>query len=959
MRPTPLDYLKQLPKRLFRYRIAGAALLGLILAFGLISALWLPGVIKGKAERLLTDTLGRTVSIGEIRISPYRLQLEVKDLRIAQAGGPDHLLRVQGILANLSSTSLFYRAPVLQELVITGPDLKLARDAGGRLSVADIVARFAQAPASDKPLRFAVHNIQLRQGQIEFQDLVKNKIHLVSAITVGVPVVINFPAKEDIWVEPTLSANVNGAPFALKAKTHPFGPHKEATASLEVEDLPLAGLEAYVDLLPGVAVTQGKLSARLDVSFTQQADRPASTQLRGEIRVTELSASHRPSQGGLHASIENLNASLEGIQLITPAFLDQSQIQRLSISTGPKGRVMLRDASLDKVNPFVARDLAFSMDGIALSSAKPSEINLSTTINQAGKLHAKGTVGGWMDPIKNLNADLNVSARQVDVIAFQRLAGDFLNNALFTRGQASFDGKIQVAPARQKDGSAQALALQVQGSGALNDLSLLDQSSSAEIARWKALRLRGIELTTQPLKTRIQQIEADGLFGRLTILPSGELNFHQILEPPRVQTPATIEAKAMPSAPAGSQAIPVPAKPKTELPIEIDKIRLTDSSLIFNDQFTKPNFRASLNNLAGTLGPLKPGAPGAIDITGTVDRSAPLSVQGRVDPFGKELFLDIKAIARGIEMPPMSPYSIKYLAYPIEKGKLSLNLSYLVQNGQLKADNQIFLDQLTLGERVESPDAISAPVTLAIALLKNSRGEIDINLPISGSINDPEFKIGSIVFKALRNLIVKAATAPFTLVASLFGGGADVSQLTFAPGSAAINEAAAKSLDAIARAMLDRPALRLDITGAASAAADTRGAKRTVLQRQVRAEKLAEAAKKGESAASLRDIQVSPEEYPTYLAAVYKKASFKKERNLLLMTKILPVPEMEALLLEHIQVGEAELLALADQRSRAARNQLIQQGVQAERIFVLGSKLDPPTATAKTPPPGRAEFALR
>lgn len=951
--------IKLLRQRLIRYRIAAITLVGLLMIFGLVGTLWLPGLVKTKAESLLTETLRRAVTIEEVRVSPYSLQLHLKNLRIAQINGLDDLLHVQEISANLSSTSLFHGAPVLQELTITAPDLKLSRDAKGRLSLADIWERLAKAPASDKPLQFAVYNIALSQGQIEFQDLAKGKTHVVSAISIGIPVVTNFPAKEDIWVEPALSAKINGAPFALKGKTHPFGPNKEAVIHVELQDLPLAGLEAYADLLPGLAVAEGKLSTRLNVSFAQEAHKPASTQLQGEVHVTGFAANHRPGQGGLNSAVEDLNFSLEGLRLITPGFPVQGQIARVNLSTGPKGKLMLSDPALKDVNPFTARDLVFSWNAIELSSAPPSDISLSAAINQRGKLQVKGMVSGWMNPTKSLNADLSLAVRQVDVIAFQRFASGLLNDALFTRGQASFDGKVQIRPTTNKEKSTEGLALRIQGNGTLNDLSLLDQASSAEIARWKTLRIQGLQLSTQPLKARIEQMDADGLFGRLTILPNGEFNFRHILETPKTRASVATDDKAQRPALAVPGPITTPARQKADLPIEIDRIRLTNSSLVFNDQFTKPNFRASLNNLAGTLGPLKPGTPGTINITGTVDRSAPMSVQGRIDPFGKKLFLDVKALARGIEMPPMSPYSIKYLAYPIEKGKLTLNLSYLVQNGHLKADNQILLDQLTLGEKVESPDAISAPVSLAIALLKNSRGEIDINLPISGSINDPEFKIGSIVFKALINLIVKAATAPFTVIASLFGGGEDLSQIAFGPGTATIGEPAAKAIDTIAKAMVDRPTLELDITGVANTAADTQGTKRAVLQRQVRAEKLAELAKKGASAGSLREIQVTPEEYSKYLTIVYKKAPFKKERNLLLMTKTLPMPEMEAQLLEHIQVGETELLALADQRSRAVRNQLITQGVQAERIFMLGSKLDPPTATAATPPPGRAELALR
>lgn len=955
------------------------------------------------------------MTIGKIEISPYILQLKLHDFQIAQTrnGNPeqapvqknssgaadtkttssiidqDHLIRIKTITANLSSLSIVHRAPVLQELTIDSPDIKLARDAKGRLSVADILETIAKAPKSDKPVRFAIHNIQLTQGSIDFQDGVKQKTHTVRNLTIGVPVIINFPAKEEIWIEPSISAKVNGATFDLKGKTHVFGEKKEAVLDLNIQDFPLDGLENYADMIPGLKITKGSVSTKLVLSFVQEPSKAATTELKGDVRFTNLSATHKPANSQLHSTVEELSLNLQGLQIALPDVMATSRVEVVELSSGANGRIVLADPTLKGVNPFVASKLSVKVNPADLSGVTPAKIDLATQINQRGKVAVKGNVSGWSDP-KTLAGSLDVQASQVDVIAFQRFLAGFLHNALFTRGQANFDGKILIGAqseakevvgsktsdklsakqTKQPESKAQATddalpAIRVRGNASLNDFSLLDQNSSAEIARWKQIQLSGIQVATNPFRVSVRDINANSLFGRITILPSGELNVRQILEtqgasgpaagspPTKVSdtVPDTVSKTKQTSSSKSAPKLPnTPTKPKTDLPIEIGQIRLADSSVLFNDQFTKPNFRASLTNLSGTLGPLKAGAPGGIDMTGMVDRTAPLSIQGRLDPFAKDLFLDLKVIARGIEMPPMSPYSVKYLAYPIEKGKLSLDLAYLLQGGQLKAENKIFLDQLTLGNKVESPDAISAPVSLAVALLKNSRGEIDINLPISGSINDPEFKIGSIVFQAFINLIVKAATAPFSLIASLFGGGADLSQIDFAPGLAFISAENTKAIDSIAKAMSDRPALKLEITATANAAKDTDGAKRAILQRQVRAEKLAELAKKGESAAALRDIQVSPDEYPKYLAQVYKKASFKKERNLVFLTKAQPVSEMERLLLENIQVGNTELLALADQRSRAVRNQLVKQGVPAERVFVMGSRLGDA---------GRVEFSLR
>jgi len=965
-------------KFLVRFRAVLLSLTLLLAGFGIAGALWLPGYVKSQAEASLSKTLGREVTIGKIEISPYLLRVDLHELKIATGNTKvgkdasptqDHLLTIKTIRANLSVLSLAQRAPVLQELTIDSPDIRLARDAKNRLSVADILETLAKAPKSEEPVRFAIHNIQLKNGNIELIDGVKNKTHKISDLTIGLPVVNNFPASEEIWIEPHISAKVNGAAFNLQGKTHIFGQKKEAIIDFDLQDLPLAGLETYADMVPGLKITNGSVSTKISLSFIQEPNQAAITEIKGDLRVKNLSGLHKSDATHLHTAINDLNIDVRGIGISLPDITAKSRVAGLELKSGTAGHLTLTDPALKDVKPFVVKNISAKLNDIDLAGKSPMALEISALINQQGKISAKGSLTSWTDPT-NAAGTLDIQANRVDVIAFQRYAGDVFNNALFTRGQANFNGQVKIGahtatsnqpsiesrnkPIAQKTAN-QALAITVTGDAALSDFSLLDQNSSAEIARWKQVQAQGLTLTTQPFAVKIRLIDADALFGRVTILPTGELNFRRILEP-QSATGASA-APATPSKPQAKgaeqkQVVTPPTKQsiKADLPVEIGQIRLKDCSILFNDQFTKPNFRAGLTNLSGTLGPLKAGAPGGIDITGTVDRSAPLLIQGKLDPFGRDLFLDLKVIARGIEMPPISPYSVKYLAYPIEKGKLSLDLNYLLQGGQLKAENQIFLDQLTLGNKVESPDAISAPVSLAVALLKNSRGEIDINLPISGSINDPEFQIGSIVFKALINLIVKAATAPFSLIASLFGGGADLTQIEFSAGAAAINPQAAQTIDSIAKAMIDRPALKLEITSSAASAMDTDGAKRAILNRQVRAEKLANITKKGESAGALRDVEVTAQEYPKYLTQVYKKAPFKKERNLMLTTKTLPVPEMESLLLQHIQVGDTELLALADQRSRAVRNQLIKQGVSAERVFVMGSKLGDA---------GQAEFSLR
>jgi hypothetical protein len=214
------------------------------------------------------------------------------------------------------------------------------------------------------------------------------------------------------------------------------------------------------------------------------------------------------------------------------------------------------------------------------------------------------------------------------------------------------------------------------------------------------------------------------------------------------------------------------------------------------------------------------GAPqmAELALSGTAEGTATLAIDGQVNPLAEPLALDIRAKVSDLDLPPLSPYSVKYAGHGIERGKLSMDVAYKIQpDGQLTATNKLVLNQLEFGEPVAGAPA-SLPVQLATALLADSQGVIDLDLPISGSLNDPQFSIGPIIFKAIINLIGKAITAPFSLLARALGGGdggQDLSQVAFAPGSAQLNAKARAQLDKVAKALADRPGLKLTVAGSA------------------------------------------------------------------------------------------------------------------------------------------------
>jgi hypothetical protein len=323
--------------------------------------------------------------------------------------------------------------------------------------------------------------------------------------------------------------------------------------------------------------------------------------------------------------------------------------------------------------------------------------------------------------------------------------------------------------------------------------------------------------------------------------------------------------------------------------------------------------------------------------------SAPLSVSGTVQPFAKYLALDIKASVKGMDLPRFTTYSNKYVGYAIERGKLSADLQYQIKNRALQASNKVTLNQLTFGKPSNSPDALKLPVLLAVSLLKDSQGNIDIDLPVSGSLDDPQFSVGAIVMRVIGNLLVGAITSPFRLLASIFsggGGGGDLSYVEFEPGGAGLDGKAESSLDTLAKALADRPALKLDIIGRADPALDEAGLRQAWVDGQIRQ---AQARDTGAAAAAGgKGAELTAQERAKYLKQAYGEAGIKdKPRNVIGMEKSVPEAQMEEMLRAAAPVNRGALNRLATARAEAVQAYLRSKSPGLiERLFMIAPKLD-------------------
>lgn len=595
-------------------------------------------------------------------------------------------------------------------------------------------------------------------------------------------------------------------------------------------------------------------------------------------------------------------------------------------------------------------------------AAKPMPLTASLRLAagrfEPGKVDFNGSLG-----LAPLQAQGRLLVDRLPVQAFEPYFADTLNIELL-RADASFRGRVAY---RQTPAGPQA---QVTGDVSLEELRANTLAPSEDLLAWKALNLRGFHVALEPAKaTRVEVKETvlTDFFARVIVMPDGRINLQDLVKSRdapvadattgAAATPASAPAAAPKVAAADAKGAQAPASPPPV--VSFGPISLINGKVLFSDRFVKPNYSADLSDLTGKLSAFSSVAPapaggaaaGAVaapamadlELRGRAEGTASLEILGKLNPLAKPLALDVKGKVRDLELPPLSPYSVKYSGYGINRGKLSVDVSYLVQpDGRLTATNKVILNQLSFGEKVPGSTA-SLPVKLAVALLADRNGVIDIDLPISGSLNDPQFSLGPVIVKVIVNVIVKAITAPFSLLANAFGGGGEeLSIVGFAPGSAELRPEAKAGLDKVAKALADRPSLQLTVVGTSSVEAEREGFKRERLDALVRAEKRRITVKEGGTTSAA--VSISPAEYPGLLKEVYKRADMPKPRNLIGLAKDLPVPEMEKLLLADIKVNDDAMRELAVQRGVAVKDYLASRDLPPERLFLGAARAVPPEA---------------
>lgn len=672
--------------------------------------------------------------------------------------------------------------------------------------------------------------------------------------------------------------------------------------------------------------------------------------VQAQVRLDKLALA--PFAAAVHhfapITLQNGRLSLDG-----KVDLANSRVEARNVKLGLQQFAVRDDSVKPGVNLSIG-SMTLEADRLALD-AKPANFTLRADgLQKHGTLALKGSL-----TVQPLSLKTSVDLAKFDAASLAPYIASSLNAtvrslSLGARGNAEF-ALAQKGKPMQADW---------QGAIQVNDFDLQDRVNKAAFLNWKQLSLTKTHISTGGTRPHLGlgDILLDSFYGNILLNSNARLNVMDIMVDKGKAAGSITQDTQTRRNGATRHEKPVVQRASAEPDISIDSVKLKNGRMTFNDHFVRPNYRAELSSIDGTLTAVssaKP-TPANVKVAGRVYGTAPFSVSGTVQPFSRYLALDLKAFARGVDLPRFTTYSSKYVGYAIQRGKLSVDLQYQIKNRALQASNKVLLNQLTFGKPSGSPDAIKLPVLLAVALLKDSSGNIDINLPISGSLDDPQFSVGGIIIKVILNTLAKAVTAPFKLLASAFGGGSesDLSRVNFAPGSATLDDTAKSSLATLVKALTDRPGLKMDIIGRADPQADEAGLRQSWVDNQIRAAK-ARATGGSDRKADLGSIPLTEADRAKYLGKVYDNTKIKdKPRNAIGFAKSIPPEQMNALLLGAAPLGKQALTKLADARAQAVYEQITTAAPDlADRVFIVSPKTDAASADDGGPVT-RVDFAL-
>ena len=970
-------------------------LAGLVAVYAVLGFYAVPPILTGLLQDTVRTDYGRELAIGEIRFNPFSLALEIDALALPDAdGGP--LLSFDRLRIDVELDSLWHRALSFREISVDGLSVNAVVRPGGALNLADLQSD-APPETADEPLpRVMVAALRVGKSRIRFTDLDRPEAFVANIEPVEFELT-DFTTFRDSADRHRFEARVfDGGRIAWQGTldASPLATAGEFTLT----DLPLPQIAAWLGEALPLDIARGSLAVRGRYQYAEAADGPQVELADTEVTVSGVALRARgreadyvvleklvASGGKLSLARRQLEFSAVAIdggtisawlsadgELNLPGLLGEAReaVDRPS-ATDPQPQpqpepqqaqaadwevrlpaiaakdldVTIEDRSLQPVPVLRLKPLGFSVNNYTTRPGAVVDLVVDTAVNEQGQLHAAAVL-----ELDSLAAKADLELAGFDLTVLQPYVAKESSMTLVSGGLA-IKGKLDYVPAEP------AAKIDFKADVTVSGLRTIDNALEEDFIKWDRLQLDGLRYRSVPESLRIRTVTAQSPYVRLIIAPDGTTNVSAILAGPgATATPASGPTLGG-QTPAGVVSNPsAEPQPQPEpFPMQIGTVRIDNGATNFADFTTRPNFATGIGKLKGTISGLSSDqdSRARVELDGQVDTFSPVTIRGEVNPLAAETWLDMGMKFRNIEMASFTPYSGRFAGYQIRRGKLSADLNYKVQDRKLDADHRIVIDQLELGDKVESPDAIGLPLKLAVALLRDRNGVIDIELPVAGSLDDPAFRVGPIIWKVFVNLLSKAVTAPFALLGNLFGGGEDVNLIGFPAGKATIDAAAQQKLDALVKALAERPGLELDIPAVFSRESDPAELVDARLRRRVVTAKKAELVARKQPAEELDFAAISAdrEDYLRQLTTVYRKA-YGAGAELPAAaapppgTAALPdtpeakIARVEQAIRQRIEVGDDDLYALARRRAEAVQAILLTDtGIDPARVF-LGSPTD-------------------
>ncbi|WP_243317276.1 DUF748 domain-containing protein [Geothrix paludis] len=924
----------------------------LILVLAGIYALWVlagfflvPALAKPRIERAATQALKRPTSLTRLRFNPFTFGVTVEGLRVAERGGGDWIT-LRRAYVNPYVWRLLRHTVGFAIIEVDGLTVRTVLDLEGHLNFQDLLEEEEKpgTPAQEAPPSawiLDVRRFQLQDGRVEFTDrsasapfhseLGPIAFRLDNLRTeVGHRSGVSLEAWTEAKEHVSWKGDLGFQPFASKGtlllenlSLPKYRPYEQEQVSSEIRSgmgtvraqyrfewskgrhvVELSGLDLSVRDLK--IAERGVAEPALELPSLDVKDGKADL-LLPSVELGSITA----EQGVVRVQAAK-DGALNVVRLLTPPKpkekkKDEKPLQLLIRDLALKGfRVGWEDLGPARPVKVEATDVNLGWKDLSLDPKASSQASLDLKLG-SGSLKVEGSLA----PLK-VTGDLQLKAEGLELAPWD----PYLDTALDLRiasGKLGADGRVRFAfEGRKTDGVTYRGAASVQG------LEARDAALNEPFVRWKALRLTGADFRTAPMSVAIQAVDWTEPEGRLVMQPDGSTNVARALRLAPEGKPPAVTAAVVPATPAAAPDL------------AIEKLAITGGRLSFIDRSVQPNAALVLSDLEGSYLGLsgRPDAVSKVDFKGRAGGLAPITITGHAMPLRHDLDTDVALKIQGADLTDFTPYTGKYLGYTVQKGKLDVDARLRIDRRNLKSENAVKLDQFYLGDKVQSPDATGLPVKLGLAILRDRKGVIAFDLPIEGNLDDPDVKYGKLVWKAIFNLLGKIATSPFTLIGKLFGGDAgDLSSVSFAPGSSALDAAATAKLQGLAKALQERPELRLEAEGAAGEGQDggaLRKASLEALLRRTRTQGL-----------KVEEAPVPPGERERWLKAAYD-AAFPAPKPAKGEKPAPPPPpaEMEQRLLGVQKVDPADLAQLADARAKGVLGWLLDTAkADPARIF--------------------------